>query len=936
MSKTRTDIVGLTTTIVFALCAVSVHAEPTVHASIQAAFHEADRSIEGTVRLSIKNDTGKALDRIPLMLYPNHLRHVSPKLDGGLVRWIYPEGRSAGQMVLNAVQWNDDKISVERIEYPPPEPGSPRKPDTIALVPLKKPLAAGAEGNLTIRFTVTVPIRRGRFGTYERTTVLGGGWFPRPLTDLSGILKELPPDRITADIRLEIPESRGAVLQETIFPVKKPRQVLEVNGLETESVVVIIMDRLETTQRMTSFGTAIHVHQTLPYHKTTWKETLDDKNGLPQGLPDPARIDYSGRIIDVAEKTAGLIRSIAPECPLSNRLVLVDIPAWDRMVQFGPGPVLVSDRLYRLLTVDDGLFFHDLALVRSVAPALVYPALMSEPVEHRFVAADTAGVLISEHYSRTIHDKRRTVKEILGFASMIPSVDNLLYAPQIPFKEVYFKPIEEPDPLRDEVWYFTNHLPRGKRIAGKLVDLVGRESALQALGRFLDGQSDFDETISDVIPGDSTFFFEQWFGVYPKVNYRVDNVHDIPLDGGRYEHRFDVIREGVVLREPVVIHITDDNDTTHELIWDSIDRKETLSWISDAPVDDVVIDPHGRLVEAGELTRDHPLSDNSDKLPLRPPMFTRLLVWADATTQEPVVQLGFWLRRKYDTSNVINLDLDYTSKAYGALLSYYRFFGKKRTLNARTWGFGPAISVTRYRAIDGLQFSSSERKAATMGAFGLSLGRDTRVYGWDPIDGSSFSVGASYATGMDSDTEMRHVFRLQANGGRIFAPGLHHTLALYGGITAIFGKPVAAHLTSLSDRYMLRGFESDETYGRLKLFGVLEYRHTLLDATGARAPLFIWLDRFQGALFVGGGSVSKPSGDLVDGLFSSDRIYTEVGYGIRSHLLLFGVQQYLVAVDVAIPVTPTKRTVRSLGRDGAIEETSRLPFKVIIGIIQTF
>jgi hypothetical protein len=42
-------------------------------------------------------------------------------------------------------------------------------------------------------------------------------------------------------------------------------------------------------------------------------------------------------------------------------------------------------------------------------------------------------------------------------------------------------------------------------------------------------------------------------------------------------------------------------------------------------------------------------------------------------------------------------------------------------------------------------------------------------------------------------------------------------------------------------------------------------------------------------------------------MFSADRLFTEVGGGIRVLLEIAGVVPYVIAVDVAYPLTPTHR-----------------------------
>jgi hypothetical protein len=115
---------------------------------------------------------------------------------------------------------------------------------------------------------------------------------------------------------------------------------------------------------------------------------------------------------------------------------------------------------------------------------------------------------------------------------------------------------------------------------------------------------------------------------------------------------------------------------------------------------------------------------------------------------------------------------------------------------------------------------------------------------------------------------------------------------------------------------------------------VAEYRHTLFDGTDIPIPFYSWFDRFQGVLFAGGGTTSFPEG--YDGLFSQDRIFTEVGYGLRAHILAYGAQSYLIAVDVAFPLTPTTRQKQTLSDQGSPTLEDRAPFKLILGVSQTF
>jgi hypothetical protein len=249
---------------------------------------------------------------------------------------------------------------------------------------------------------------------------------------------------------------------------------------------------------------------------------------------------------------------------------------------------------------------------------------------------------------------------------------------------------------------------------------------------------------------------------------------------------------------------------------------------------------------------------------------------------------------------------------------------------------GPTLGVTRYLKVTdaGPELPENTRFAATAGSVGFVFGRDNRTYFFDPRTGMAFWITGGYSAGRDDEGKTVQVGRLQTNLVSIFSPAIRHTFALSLGAMGLVGDPAAAQLHTLSVRQILRGFDVDETYGRLGLYAVAEYRHTIVDGSAIAAPAFSWFDRFQGVMFAAGGTISRPDG--YDGLFSEERIYTEVGYGLRIHMLSFGVQQYVLGLDFAFPLTPTTRQSQVTQADGAIEYRNRAPFKLIFGVMQTF
>jgi len=811
---------------------------PAVHASIGAALSEDGGILEGRVALRITNDTETPLVSIPLWLYPNRFAKPAPGLTDRTVNWIYPAGWSPGGMEIREPRWNGEPLGDAAVTTGPmPKGGTPGGArDVIARVALPLALEPGSTGILELGFTVTIPERRGRFGRWRGDVALGGGWFPRPLTDLTGLDTTLPPARILVEVRLLLPSRRGAVLHDRVFPWSADGREIEAAGIEADAVTLVVLGLMEVTERTYPWGTGVYVGRELRQRQPGWKETRgrDDK-GLPTGMKALGRIDYPARALDVLGRTAGVVRDLAPGYRLPERVVMVEVPAWDRLVQDSGGVVLASNRIWRLLPAEAVLAFHDIALARVLGTVLAAPAAdATERAAHRKVSAEIVGSRLGDLYADEAHDGMRSVKDLVGFAAFMPKIDNLLYAPEIPFRESYSIFVEEEDPLRDAPGRFANRLPGGRRVAAKLVDLLGEEETTRMLAAFLEGEAGLDESIIDRLGGFGQRFFDQWYGPYPSVNYRIAATEDLPLGDGKHRHRARIARDGDDIEEPVTVRITDDDGASADVTWNGKGGAGWVEWTSGAPLDSVALDPGHRLVEDPALTEDHPLADNSDPLPWRPPLLTRLLFWGDSETFEPSIQVGVALRRRFDVTNSFHLGGSYTPRNYGGTFSYYRYFCAKRTLNARSCYFGPTVAVTRHEEAEsgGAALPEESLFAATMGGLSLAIGRDTRDYFTAPRSGSSVAAWISYFAGRADDGHAVQVGTAGARGFVLRTPTMGHTFALYGGVTGLVGEPPATDLATLSNRLYLRGFEIDETYGRVGLYAVTEYRHNIVDASG--------------------------------------------------------------------------------------------------------
>jgi hypothetical protein len=481
-----------------------------------------------------------------------------------------------------------------------------------------------------------------------------------------------------------------------------------------------------------------------------------------------------------------------------------------------------------------------------------------------------------------------------------------------------------------------NRLPRGKRILGKLEDLLGADAAHELLLSYVRGSQGLDTVLAGRLGSQGSDAFEAaWLSDYPSVNYRIGRVEDVPRDA-RFVHRVEIVREGDALREPVRVRIEDEDGETADVTWNGEGRSGVVAWESGAALAQAEIDPEHRLVESAELTDEHPLADNATSLPMRLPVLTQLVVWYDVVENEPTLEAGLAMRRRYDLTNTFTVNGGVSPRGYDGLLGYYRSFGEKRTLNARKWYAGPSLGAVHYLPQDetALDLPSSAYESATMGSVGVAVGRDDRAYFWDPMSGTAFSLSARYSAGRSGDGRTLHVGSFSGRLFGLLSPGVLNTFALYGGAVALVGNPVAADLVTLSDRLVLRAFDSDETYGRLGFYAVAEWRHTLVSPGDMQVANVAWLDRLQGALFAAGGTVSEPSG--YGGLFTAERLFAEAGYGLRFHWLVAGAMQYLIALDFAVPLHPMDRERVTILDDGSTETAPRTPFKLTLVITQTY
>ena len=183
------------------------------------------------------------------------------------------------------------------------------------------------------------------------------------------------------------------------------------------------------------------------------------------------------------------------------------------------------------------LKFHRLALLRAIAAGVVEARVRPlERAEDLAWAADAVGAYVADRYHVEVYLKREFAKEMLRPYSFIAEFDKLRWIPQVPFQEAYFHSAYERDLFRDDVRRFPSDWPFGKFIYGKLRALLGEAALVALFDDYLGGAGrPLRELAAARYGEDLGWFFTQWLGPHPAVNYKLTRAESAPLGGGRYK-----------------------------------------------------------------------------------------------------------------------------------------------------------------------------------------------------------------------------------------------------------------------------------------------------------------------------------------------------------------------------------------------------------------
>ncbi len=915
--------------VAFALAAPLARAAPPppigadVDVTLDVTLDQAQSRLTGHARLRVVNQTGAPIRLVPLWLYPNHLAHRSPALTDVTYHWLYPGLFSPAAMTIAEARVDGGPATVRLID-------TPAGARTIAEVELPHPLSPGDAVTIDTDFEVRVPHRFGGFGCDGRRCRFMGGFYPMPAAQVTGAfdLKAGPARAGRARLTVRAPQPLALVLdgQPVVWP--GPMQPIAVES-DDVPYPTLVTDRVLRPDSIT-----VGDHLVRYLHRKPRPPGSED-----QPLPY-VREDIPALVLATARRALQLADSLlrgpatagAPDAALAAPITLVEAPLRHQLVQQHGTVVLVSDQIFRIFPVTRLRKYHHLELVRAIVTAALEARVGDhEAPPDRARAAGVLAAYLTELYAVAEFSRLEYAADLLRPFDFVPAVDQLLYAPQLASSSSYFGDVADRDPLRDDVRSFADaEAPSPRLIYNKLLDLLGAAAFPALTRRMLNEGQPLRRAAAETFGADLDWFWRQWLGPLPRVNYRLQAVRVVPAAGGGDHVEIDVRREGAAIREPVEVMVRDRGGALQTLRWDDDRPGHVFTVELPARLKAVEIDPRERLVESavGSLRpSDDPRYD--DRRPQRWRFlyqgFGALLNISQLTAN---FSAAFLLKPQHDLRHEILLTAFHSETTdIGVGGAYYYNFGGQTTHNQLTTSAFGGLNLSRLNPSFGKAVGEPESPGYRVNAR-VGLLHDTRDFLYDPWHAVGVDFGVGYTLTMLESGDNLSQVSAGAEALRLFEVAPGHVLALDSQVAVTAGDiRLRSQLTSAGGPTALRGYFADELLGRAHVLGSLQLRDDYVSGLDWNLLHLTSVRGFAGTLFFDAAAITACDGYSL----SRESIYYDVGYSFRVLHDAFGVYQQLFSIDFAIPLNR-----HGNGGSCLAAPPPRPPFVVLVSFVPSF
>jgi hypothetical protein len=870
-------------------CGVARAAEP-VAVRVAARIARLRGVIDGEAELRVRVDEGE--DHVALWLYADRLAVAPTSLDEQTYRVVFPGERALGGATLREVRVEGRAVTTRR--RPDGLRGGRARDVFGAIQDVPVPPGRARILMIRLRFQVRVPVRFGRLGRVDDVLALAAPWYPIVVNDDAWDF------RVPHRVALELMDGGALVAGES--PIRRDRIEHEAVGpyvpvLAASSLRAVTRAPVAARDDGAPRGPRMRVVM-----RASEGDALADLAEVERHVIDEAGLDRAALALSGATETlrrAGLGGSPAD-------VTAFVVPSRTELVGVAPGVVLLSDRFGEVAPIDATGRFHDRAAVRGFLRARIASVSTAlDPPRDRPFADDLRAALLAELDEARRHGHALTMQELLGFAAFHPLVDQLLYAPQVPFPDVFFAGLEDRERFREDPMRAFAPVAGGRRLLDAARAAHGAAFAGVAAS-LLDGRTPVRAALArgDVEPAR----IDAWLAAPSRPrNYRLGLVRSTRDESG-FVHRIEVLRDvppgAEQPIEPVEVEVTTASGETVHGHWEGRGTRGVVTLRTRERLADVLLDPRQRLVQSPALADGHPRADDATTHPFRPPILQALTATYSAAEGRLDGVLDVALRRRFDLDTSWAFRLDSGPASTGGAVRYLRGVGPKRDDNNRIGALSFGLEVERLRADFGEGADpggSSAGRTGWAGALLVAGGVDTRTYRLDPRHGGALGAALRIGGVLRDDGSVSASVGAGVRGALMLPLGTRNALLLAGGAGVTLGRPLPGELQSLGGLGALRGLRSDALLGRGRVYAVAEYRATLLADLGWNLGGVVFVRELQLGVFAGAGLVFDEW--RADGVAGQDVAgAADAGGGLRVHFHYGGVQPGVLVLDVAVPL----------------------------------
>ncbi len=834
---------------------------------------------------------------------------------------------------------------------------SRREDDQVLVV---EPVAGAT--SFTLRYAVDVPHRYWPLGCVRGRCNLSGAIAPLPSAPARGG-RHLPAGRVVVPVRWSVQQAAFATdAPGGIAVTKRPDEIVVVGG----------------DDRITHYPTVVwgpKWYRTTEIHRGVEMTVLHMRKRPSGQVPHETfvqlRRDVPGHALTIGAEIIDVLTAAERPPRAGQRLTVVQGPLRSEVAQAHPDVVLLSDEALEILPAQRLFKFHEAAIARSILDDLVERQFRGkhDPSTDLWLPGMVSFSLVGVwQQARELRDE--FASDILRNFTFVPAVDRFLYTQQASFSQSYFRGVEDAPRLRNHPRWFAHELPTGRRLHEKLRDTLS-DRQIDALYRDLTGNPRGDPKAAAERAYGLTldWFFDQWLGPYPSVNYAIVDV-DSTREGGEYVHRITIRREAPrPVVEPVQLYVKDREGAEFFLGWNgqlsedgaSLDDEpatgdHVFEARSTAKLEEVRLDPRSRLVQVPQPPHDNvdPLFDDR-----HPPAFRFIYTGAGfSIAASEFVNASTFPARLNAISGFASFEgsLRRDLRRTGHLLvSRNREAQVAVGAGANFW-FGAKVNNQRRRGrvrLFGTVSWLNERSLDPQGGVRLvqtlAILDDTRKFAWWPETGRRLSAAINTRQVVRIDgSNGGDVFDVTASAGWVELWRIAHDHVIATSLGAEMVVPVSGprefrSLSRAGGIGGLSGYVADEAFGQGLAIAQAEYRHVYVGDLHLNAAHLGYLRAIAGTLMTGVASISHC--DSYRGWFGRDSYYAHVGYALGTHFSVFGVTPQLFRVEVSVPLI-RRRNVQCLDEQfpdylaqvQGLPDATRLlpPFNVNVVFQQTF